>query len=225
MHHVQTNAKNKRRLLGRSAASYKYSQLPTLPCIQTQHSGLRQITSAMATDDAPSNPCAVCGKEAKTHCAGCTAGEDSTLHLPRTFYCGKDCQVEHWETHKGPCKAALPLVKLFRAGKILQEVFLATRAESFDYLLASVGRQADGEIHIFDASTRGVLARVVTLPAFIASQPDDIKRAVLSYNAGSDILTCMLYKLSTEAFKGKSSSDCPEVRSGTRLTKHIRLCT
>lgn len=51
----------------------------------------------MASQGAPVALCVVCGKKAQSHCTTCAGINDKTRHLPRTFYCGKACQTDHWK--------------------------------------------------------------------------------------------------------------------------------
>jgi hypothetical protein len=76
--------------------------------------------------------CAVCAKPATTHCSGCASDEIIKVLGYRTpnFYCGTACQQSEWTSHKKLCKLTQAQTKLFRAGEILQEAFLATREEA-----------------------------------------------------------------------------------------------
>eukprot|EP00037_Helgoeca_nana_P017490 m.165779 g.165779 ORF g.165779 m.165779 type:complete len:165 (+) comp24017_c0_seq1:68-562(+) len=55
--------------------------------------------------------CSLCGKKAKSRCAGCK----------RVFYCCVECQRGHWGFHKKECKFYQQTDKDYKAGKVLSE--------------------------------------------------------------------------------------------------------
>lgn len=62
-----------------------------------------------------------CGSLATQRCTGCDHGveNDGTKFSP-TYYCGKDCQRDHWRTHELGCKLATDRRQLFRIGRLVQ---------------------------------------------------------------------------------------------------------
>jgi hypothetical protein len=160
----------------------------------------------MASTNILANTCVVCAKPATTHCAGCISEEitKNLNHHTPTLYCGQACQRRNWASHKEHCKLAQAQTKLFRAGEILQEAFLATRAEAFDFPIARVERQADGDIHVFDSTEPSSHNKVMPLSITLSDDPK-IKQAVLSYCAGGDTLSDMMTELGCEVLKGMSA--------------------
>ncbi|MES1911020.1 MAG: hypothetical protein MHM6MM_003522, partial [Cercozoa sp. M6MM] len=62
------------------------------------------------------------------HCAQCLATDREVHHCKacrRVRYCGKQCQREHWKTHRVSCRAT-------RARKQLQREMRAPYAPDFD---------------------------------------------------------------------------------------------
>lgn len=152
--------------------------------------------------ESPTHLCAVCSKPATSVCAGCANGRDAAgNHLTPTRYCGSDCQKADWPFHQQPCRATQPSIKLLRAGQLLQECFLATRAEAFDLCVTSVERAQDGGIHFFDEPAEGVGPIPPTLFKDVAT-----KNAVLSWGAGRDNFAGLMFNLAIQAFAGSKSS-------------------
>ena len=162
--------------------------------------------------------CAVCAEPATTHCGGCASEELTKIlgHHTPTFYCGVACQHIDWASHKKLCKLTQAHIKLFRAGELLQEVFLATREEAFEGSVSRVERwEEDGRLHVFGRPAREALSEVQAAP-FLTALPDggpEVKHAVLSLGGGGDALSGMMYQLAKELLKGKSSSQ-PMERCG-----------
>lgn len=162
------------------------------------------IHRTMASTNPPLAPCTVCAKPATTHCAGCVSEEITKNlghHTPR-LYCGKECQRSDWESHKKPCNLVQAQAKLFRAGDILKEVFLATRAEALDLHLAEVECSGDDEIQIYDSAEASSFDKVGPL---LVTLPDDekVKHAVVSYRAGVDALAGVMDALGKQLLNGK----------------------
>ncbi|KAM0724006.1 hypothetical protein Q7P37_000997 [Cladosporium fusiforme] len=149
------------------------------------------------TSDPLDNACAVCGKAASTHCTGCF--DQETAHSTTTFYCSKDCQTQHWPSHKTACRAGSAKRLLFRAGQLLQDVFFATRPEVFDISIAQV-TYSDNGVFFRDGPDLDIVAGPIKLP-----NSSDAKRALpylLSYSSGGEAFAGPLYLLGLKAFKG-----------------------
>ena len=174
-------------------------------CIAPPHCNHAIVTPQMASNNTPPT-CSVCANPAAKHCAGCVSEELTKLlgHRMPTLYCSKTCQEDDWKSHKKLCHLAQAQTKLFRTGETLQEIFLATRAEAFDLLLARVECSGDDIVHIYQA-TETPLPRIrplsVNLPA-----DRKVKHAVLSYRAGTDALSGMMFQLGQELLKGTLNS-------------------
>jgi hypothetical protein len=152
----------------------------------------------MDTSDTPNTACTVCSKPASTICSGCADGRDTAGNqLAPTRYCGTDCQNSDWASHKSSCRAAQPSIKLFRTGQLLQECFLATRAEVFDLCITRVERAQDGTIHFFDKPAESVRSISLALTNDVV-----MKNAVLSWGAGRDVFAGSMFELSKQALKG-----------------------
>ena len=152
--------------------------------------------------ETPTQLCTVCNKPASNVCAGCADVRDASgNYLSPTRYCGSDCQKADWPSHKQPCQAAQPSIKLFRAGQLLQESFLATRAEAVDLCVSSVERAQDGTIHFFDKPAEMVLPMSPTLTKDVP-----MKNAVLSWGTGRDVFAGLMFSLGIQAFAGGKCS-------------------
>lgn len=148
--------------------------------------------------------CTVCAKPATTHCGGCADEEvikDLSNRTP-TFYCGTACQQSDWASHEKLCKLKQAQTKLFRAGEILREVFLATREEAFETRIINVERREDDTMHVFAAAVD--ISKVQALP-FSATLPDggpEFKQAVLSLGGSPAALAGITYLLAKELLAG-----------------------
>lgn len=156
-------------------------------------------TSTMATQTAPKGACATCSKPATTHCAGCTSTENIGARTV-TLYCGKACQAAHWQSHKGFCQAIQAKSKLFRASRLLQECFFATRAEAFDLIITRVEIASDGTVHIFEGTSPTKVLQLSLAPTHSA----ETRNTVLSFRAGRDVFCGLMLELGRQAFKGAS---------------------
>jgi hypothetical protein len=121
-----------------------------------------------------------------------------TSHLLDT---AAQCQESHWDSHKSSCRAAQPSIKLFRTGQLLQECFLAARAEAFDLCITRVERAQDGTIHFFDTPAERVRPISPALTNDVV-----VKNAVLSWGAGRDLFAGSMFELTKQALKGTSKS-------------------
>lgn len=72
-------------------------------------------------------------------CSGCIgAPEYESGDGPNTAYCDRDCQREHWNSHKAQCKMLQQRKKLLRAAKILKAALLTYREATYDVDLTGV---------------------------------------------------------------------------------------
>lgn len=89
-----------------------------------------------------SSPCANCDKVAINHCSGCSNHPALlSLKIPRTLYCSRECQIQHWPKHKLRCKVVKDMLQyeaLRRAADLLQRLFYIYREASFDLPLESI---------------------------------------------------------------------------------------
>ncbi|KAM0724008.1 hypothetical protein Q7P37_000999 [Cladosporium fusiforme] len=177
----------------------------------------------------PTNACAHCGNFARAHCAGCTDADNNRFHVASTYYCNRDCQIKGRPSHKFDCRAAKAsksdIKKLFRVGQLLQEAFLATRAETFDLSVLSV---IDSDIEdnklIFYTPKQQVLQRpgVSVIPGrFALFDYSEDNNSVLSYRAGADVFVGMVYRLGRKAFE-ECDAKIEEVDVRV-LRKHVLL--
>lgn len=149
--------------------------------------------------------CTVCSKPANTLCAGCADALDITgNHLAPTRYCGTTCQAFDKLSHKNSCQAAQAGIKLFRAGRLLKECFLAIREEAFDLFIVGVKHSQDGTIHLFDEPADKVRSLLRTL-----ANDTKTKDAVLSLGAGRDVFSGIMFELCNRALEGAWSSHIP----------------
>jgi hypothetical protein len=153
----------------------------------------------MTTQSGAGPLCATCGKAASTLCAGCT---DTASPRPPTAYCSKNCQKADWDSHKTHCQSIQSQKKLFRAGDLLRDAYLATRVETFDLSLSKVELAEDGKIHVFSNITG--IVKPGPFPSALAAT-DEIMQAVLSYAHGdSAIINSIVKHLIPQALKGES---------------------
>ncbi|KAM0724007.1 hypothetical protein Q7P37_000998 [Cladosporium fusiforme] len=150
----------------------------------------------MASATQKSAPCKHCGKASTRRCTNCLNPETNT----ETFYCSSDCLKADWPSHKAACQATLhnkpDTKRLFRAGELLQEAFLATRAELFDIPIKKLVQFTCGKMVIF-SGTKDMSPG----PAEFSQDPQ-AKAPVLSYSAGRDVFTGMMYELCMKTFEG-----------------------
>ena len=153
----------------------------------------------MATQTGADQLCATCGKAASTQCAGCT---DPASPRAPTAYCSKHCQKADWQSHKKHCQSIQARKKLFRAGDLLRDAYLAIRVETFEQSLSKVERGEDGKIHIFSVAPG--IVEPGPFPSTLVDD-DDTMQAVLSYaDGGCAINNSIATKLIPQALKGVS---------------------
>jgi hypothetical protein len=149
--------------------------------------------------------CAVCAKPATTHCAGCATEEVKKLlgHHTPTFYCGTACQQSDWNSHKKLCKLKQAQTKVFRAGEILKEVFLATREEAYTKNVIKVERKEDGKLHVFATALKAISdCRPRPFSTALPDGGPEVKQAVLSLGGGADAMSGLMYQLAKELVTG-----------------------
>ena len=173
----------------------------------------------MATTQATSSgACATCGKPATTHCGGC-AGTDEHGFSTSTLYCSKACQTKDWSAHKQACQSLQSRKKLSRAAQLIQDFFLAIKAEVFDLNITNVVRDEEGKLHLFEAPFGSPLQYG---PAATWMDGDvDVTRAILSYCAGGDVFADPFFDVCVKAFSGKDSG----TRAGAVGTCSLTYCT
>jgi len=171
--------------------------------------------------------CSNCGGSPQHRCTGCAEGVDRHGNHSPTFYCGKECQQEHWKaTHKSDCKAANDRKVLYRAGAILQPVFEASRRFTwFDNILEA---DWDGE----DEQRKLVVrfGKMITGRDFHKFQDDllpdeQAKKALLVDGSGWEAVATMGNTVRL-LLQGKSPRDSRMcfllINSGTCDEAHIR---
>lgn len=108
----------------------------TLPFIGSKTSLQVMDTSVGSTS---ASRCACCGSDASMRCSGCIgAPEYEDGDGPNTTYCNRDCQREHWNSHKAQCKILQQRKKLLRAAQILKAALLTFREATYDIDLTGV---------------------------------------------------------------------------------------
>lgn len=84
--------------------------------------------------------CARCLKETPRNCGGCFGAPayafDGDLS-PKTFYCGAECQLADWSTHKPLCQARQARKQLVRAAMVLKEIMLQLRQMAYPMAIAT----------------------------------------------------------------------------------------
>lgn len=159
----------------------------------------------MATPGSAIDACATCGKTPARRCTSCYDADNTNSNIAPTFYCSNDCLKKDWPSHKDACRAAqlekIATKKLFRAGELLQEAFLATRTEVFDISVGELIQYIDGKLVIFSGPKKMMYGRITF------DQDSAARGCVLSYSAGGEAFTGMMYELAMKAFKGQSFLD------------------
>jgi hypothetical protein len=93
--------------------------------------------------------CTNCGTDATRRCTGCM---DTPEYQPgdsaSVVYCGRDCQREHWSSHKAHCNAMRQRRKLLRAANILKAALLTHREAVYNIDLTKADFQ-DGILRLY----------------------------------------------------------------------------
>jgi hypothetical protein len=88
---------------------------------------MANISSALPSSNAqvsPGHQCAHCSKPARQRCAGCAEGVDEHGNTSPTYYCGSECQGNHWnQTHRLQCRLLIDRRQLFQIGSLVQWAF------------------------------------------------------------------------------------------------------
>jgi hypothetical protein len=153
----------------------------------------------MATQTPPKGTCTHCGKSTSTHCKACTDIDDNDSDREVTYYCNNVCQGNDWTSHSAVCRAAqlkkVATKKLFRAGDLLQEVFMATRVHTIDINVVEL-REFNGGKYIIIEGLKPPGGPVTLTPGTTGDPGDPQFLAVLlSCCAGGDVLTGMMHHL------------------------------
>ncbi|RAL03368.1 zinc finger MYND domain-containing protein [Aspergillus ibericus CBS 121593] len=92
--------------------------------------------------------CAHCGAAATLQCAGCRdAPEYQPGDAGGVHYCGRDCQISHWPSHKSRCINLRRRRKLLRTALILKAALLTYREMVYDIPLTKIERR-DGTLYL-----------------------------------------------------------------------------
>ena len=91
--------------------------------------------------------CATCNKPAPKRCSRCIEGLDIHEAASPTYYCSAECQKIDFAAHKIICRNANYRKQLFRAGKLLADLWYASSRESFTCSIAQANVE-DGELSI-----------------------------------------------------------------------------
>jgi hypothetical protein len=158
----------------------------------------------MAAQVPPKGTCNYCGKTTSVHCKGCTDVDANNGDREVTYYCNNVCQKHDWASHSPSCQAIqmkkVATKKLFRAGELLQEAFMATRAHTFDINVEELKKFYSGGKYIIVEG----LKPLTLSPGTICIQSDPQATAVLlSCCAGGDVLAGTMHHLGNKVFQGK----------------------
>jgi hypothetical protein len=162
----------------------------------------------MATQTPPKGACNYCGKTTSVHCKACTDVDVSNSDHRVTYCCNNVCQKNDWTSHSAVCQAAqlkkVATKKLFRAGGLLQEVFMATRVHTMDINVVELREFNDGGKYIIIEGLKPAGGPVTLTPGTTGDPGDPQSLAVLlSCCAGGDVLTGMMHHLGKQVFQGK----------------------
>ena len=119
---------------------------------------------------------------------GCEEGLDVHGETCEAFYCSKDCQTAHWETHKSACKNARYRKQLYRAGELTQKIFMDMRKAAFIADVKKVEKK-EGIIYTKDGGhvNRDLLFK---FPEDMLAGPED-HEVLLSHASGPPALMMM----------------------------------
>ncbi|KAL3419625.1 set domain-containing protein 5 [Phlyctema vagabunda] len=135
--------------------------------------------------------CASCKKPAGLICSGCK--DIPGPAYDKTCYCSIDCQKAHWHTHKRPCKGLRNRKALYRAGKILQEMFYMYRELLFDKSITKVTKEGD-TIHVYEGQypvdIKSDMEAIFPFPSDVFTNDLD-KKAILTHLACFDAVAWM----------------------------------
>jgi len=101
---------------------YTTTTSPIPQSASQESTGLTSPTTQKEVNDS----CANCAGSASYRCVGCVDGVDVNGQVSSTFYCGQECQRQHWDTvHKRQCRLSIDRRQLHRIGSFLQWAFYA----------------------------------------------------------------------------------------------------
>jgi MYND finger len=139
-------------------------------------------------------------------CASCAdAPEYQPGDSVGVVYCGRDCQKEHWPSHKAHCKPMHQRKKLLRTAKILKVALLTYREVVFDLDLTGIYLQ-NGVLYIRQ-KRRPITARAKRgrFPSHLTSNREH-KEAVLAHNQCTTAMA-LLGRLTRKLLAGDTSSN------------------
>lgn len=165
--------------------------------------------------------CTNCGKmDAKAHCTACHLAPepDGTLQTS-VRYCNKECQKAHWVHHRRGCKQMQARKALFRAGRLLQEMWYAIRRESYDNAVVRV-QEINGELVVYDGDYN--VEPTLRENGYYRRFPEEIFKnkkdaeSCLSLLSCNDVLNHMPRAVEW-LLKGENYVNLPEIRSDSSL--------
>ena len=111
------------RITGYNSSSYETTSVYNPPPVYDTESP-ECNTNAAKNGAHDSDKCRSCGEFAQLSCIGCKGlpaarGNDTV----QTRYCSKECQKEHWRTHRKDCKAAQGRRLLYRSASLVKALF------------------------------------------------------------------------------------------------------
>lgn len=148
-------------------------------------------------------PCMCSGKPclAKTRkcCERCAYGLSQDGKPSRTYYCSEICQGLDWNKHQELCIYANHRRAIYRGGRLLQDLYYASRLSAYNLALHGVGKNPDsGKIELYLGEDTGE-EPLTEFPNKNSSNYDvDVMRAVLGsadIGIGSELMGYLVYKI------------------------------
>lgn len=136
-------------------------------------------------------------------CVGCIdAPEYRRGDSTSVVYCGRNCQKEHWKSHKAHCNAMRKRKKLLRAAKILKAALLTYREAVYDIDLTKVVLE-DGILCLYQ-NRRSLTAQAKRgpFPSHITSSIE-YKEAALAHNSCTTAMA-LLGRLTRKLLAGET---------------------
>lgn len=116
-------------------------------------------------------------------------------------YCNRDCQKEHWPSHKGPCRALGQRKKILRTANILKASLLTYREVVYDIDLTKIELQ-DGVLCLHqNQRTITTQSKRGPFPAHLTANIEH-KEAALANNQCTTAMA-LLGPLTRKLLKGK----------------------
>ena len=161
-------------------------------------------TSTHAPGNATVSECAKCKKPATKRCLRCIEGVDIDGELAPTYYCSKECQTADWTKHKVECRSANDRKQLFRAGVLLEEIYLTYLHVAFALRISDIVMEGES-IHIYSPPEDSFKYEgpFVPFPEHLVTD-DVVKNAVLTFQTCNASLAFM-HELIKRTFDGKFS--------------------